>query len=163
MLEGSVQKAGEAVHINLQLIDTQSDGHLWAESYDRDLKDIFGVERDVAEKVAGALKATLMPEEAARVASVPTQNAEAYDLYLRALAYSQSSQRPIRADPGRDAAGDRIAAAGDRQGSEVCSGCGPARQGAHVVYVFRAGPERYAAEGGKRCRRSGPGRAAGSR
>ena len=88
MLEGSVQKAGEAVHINLQLIDTQSDGHLWAESYDRNLKDIFGVERDVAEKVAGALKATLMPEEAARVANVPTQNAEAYDLYLRALAFS---------------------------------------------------------------------------
>jgi TolB-like protein len=88
VLEGTVQKAGETVHINLQLIDTQSDGHLWAESYDRDLKDIFGVERDVAEKVAGALKATLIPEEAARVASVPTQNAEAYDLYLRALAYS---------------------------------------------------------------------------
>ena len=61
VLEGSVQKAGEAVHINLQLIDTQSDGHLWAESYDRDFKDIFGVERDVAEKVAGALKATLIP------------------------------------------------------------------------------------------------------
>src|SRR5262249_7332181 len=88
VLEGSVQKAGDIAHINLQLIDTQSDGHRGAESYDRDLKDIFGVERDVAEKVAGALKATLMPEEAARVASVPTQNAEAYDLYLRALAYS---------------------------------------------------------------------------
>ena len=58
VLEGSVQKAGEVVHINVQLIDTQSDGHLWAESYDRDLKDIFGVERDVAEKVAGALKAS---------------------------------------------------------------------------------------------------------
>jgi TolB-like protein/Flp pilus assembly protein TadD len=88
VIEGTVQKAGDAVHINLQLIDTQTDGHLWAESYDRELKDIFAVERDVAEKVAGALKATLMPEEAARVASVPTQNAEAYDLYLRALAFS---------------------------------------------------------------------------
>ena len=88
VIEGTVQKAGDAVHINLQLIDTQTDGHLWAESYDRELKDIFAVERDVAEKVAGALKATLMPEEAARVASVPTQNAEAYDFYLRALAFS---------------------------------------------------------------------------
>jgi TolB-like protein/Flp pilus assembly protein TadD len=88
VLEGTVQKAGEAAHINLQLIDTQTDGHLWAESYDRELKDIFAVERDVAEKVAGKLKATLMPEEAARVASVPTQDAEAYDLYLRALAFA---------------------------------------------------------------------------
>jgi TolB-like protein len=88
VLEGTVQKAGEAAHINLQLIDTRSDSHLWAESYDRELKDIFGVERDVAEKVAGALKATLMPEEAARVASVPTQDSAAYDLYLRALAFS---------------------------------------------------------------------------
>jgi TolB-like protein/Tfp pilus assembly protein PilF len=88
VIEGTVQKAGDAVHINLQLIDTQTDGHLWAESYDRELKDIFAVERDVAEKVAGALKATLMPEEAARVASIPTQDAQAYDLYLRALAFS---------------------------------------------------------------------------
>jgi len=88
VIEGTVQKAGDAVHINLQLIDTQTDSHLWAESYDRQLKDIFAVERDVAEKVAGALKATLMPEEVARVASVPTQDPEAYDLYLRALVFS---------------------------------------------------------------------------
>ena len=88
VLEGTVQKAGNAVHINLQLIDTSTDSHRWAESYDRELKDIFAVERDVAEKVAHALKATLMPEEAERVASVPTQNPEAYDLYLRALAYA---------------------------------------------------------------------------
>jgi serine/threonine-protein kinase len=88
VLEGTVQKAGEAAHINLQLIDTQTDTHLWAESYDRELKDIFAVERDVAEKVASALKATLMPEEAARVASVPTRDPRAYDLYLRALAFS---------------------------------------------------------------------------
>ncbi len=89
VLEGTVQKAGDVAHINLQLIDTQTDGHLWAQIYDGDLKDIFGVERDVAEKVAGALKATLMPEEAARVASVPTQDLEAYDLYLRALEFSR--------------------------------------------------------------------------
>lgn len=88
LLEGSVQRAGSAVHINLQLINAQDDNHLWAESYDREIKDIFGVERDVATKVADALKATLLPQEAARVASVPTQNQEAYDLYLRALAFA---------------------------------------------------------------------------
>ncbi len=87
VLEGSVQKAGEATHINVQLIDARSDTHLWAESYDRDLKNIFAVERDVAEKVADALKAQLLPEEAVRVASVPTRNSEAYDLYLRGLAH----------------------------------------------------------------------------
>ena len=88
LLEGSVQRAGDAVHINLQLINAHDDNHLWAESYDRPIKDIFGVERDVATKVAEALKATLLPEEAVHVANVPTQNAEAYDLYLRALAFS---------------------------------------------------------------------------
>ncbi len=87
VLEGSVQKAGAAVHINVQLLDARSDSHLWAESYDRDLKDIFGVQRDVAEKVADALKAQLLPAESARIASVPTQNPEAYDLYLRAEHY----------------------------------------------------------------------------
>jgi len=87
VLEGSVQRVGNAVHINVQLIDARNDAHLWAESYDRELKDIFGVERDVAEKVAEALKAKLMPEDVARVARVPTHDSEAYDLYLRALAH----------------------------------------------------------------------------
>lgn len=89
VLEGSVQKAGAAVHINVQLLDARSDSHLWAQSYDRDLKDVFGVQRDVAEKVADALKAQLLPAESARIASVPTQNPDAYDLYLRANAHFQ--------------------------------------------------------------------------
>ncbi|HEX3124230.1 MAG TPA: hypothetical protein VHQ21_13100 [Rhodanobacteraceae bacterium] len=85
VLEGSVQKAGDSVHINVQLIDTANDGHLWAQSYDRDLKDIFAVERDVAQNIADALKAQLRPQEAAQVAAVPTTNPAAYDLYLRAM------------------------------------------------------------------------------
>jgi TolB-like protein/Tfp pilus assembly protein PilF len=84
VLEGSVQKADGKVRINLQLIDAQSDSHLWAQNYDRDLKDVFAVQSDVAEKVADALKAQLLPAESARIASVPTQDPEAYDLYLRA-------------------------------------------------------------------------------
>jgi len=87
VLEGSVQRAGDTVHINLQLIDTQSDGHLWAESYDRDVKDIFAVERDIAQTVAGVLKAKLLPEEVERVGEVTTQNTEAHDLYLRGRVY----------------------------------------------------------------------------
>jgi TolB-like protein/Flp pilus assembly protein TadD len=84
VLEGSVQKADGKVRINLQLIDARSDSHLWAQNYDRDLKDVFAVQSDVAEKVADALKAQLLPAESARIASVPTQDPEAYDLYLRA-------------------------------------------------------------------------------
>jgi len=87
VLEGSVQRAGEQVHINLQLIDARDDSHLWAQSYDREIKDIFAVERDVAQSVADALKAQLMPAEAARVAAAPTQNPAAYDLYLRGMAH----------------------------------------------------------------------------
>lgn len=84
ILEGSVQKAGEQVHINVQLIRAATDEHVWAESYDRELKNIFGVEREIAETVAGELKANLLPQEKTELARVPTTNPEAYDLYLRA-------------------------------------------------------------------------------
>ena len=89
VLEGSVQRADGKVCINLQLIDARNDSHLWAQNYDRDLKDVFAVQSDVAEKVADALQAQLLPAESARIASVPTQNQEAYDLYLRANAHYQ--------------------------------------------------------------------------
>ena len=83
ILEGSVQKAGEAVHISVQLVDGRNDAHIWAESYDRELKNIFGVEREVAETVARQLKARLLPRETNELARVPTKNLQAYDLYLR--------------------------------------------------------------------------------
>ena len=78
VLEGGVQKADGKVRINLQLIDARSDSHLWAQNYDRDLKDVFAVQSDVAEKVADALKAQLLPAESARIASEPTKNPEAF-------------------------------------------------------------------------------------
>ena len=87
VLEGSVQKLGNTAHITLQLIDARSDTHLWAESYDRDLDDIFAIEREVAEQVGAALKARLLPEESARAAREPTKSPEAYDLYLRSLTH----------------------------------------------------------------------------
>jgi TolB-like protein/Flp pilus assembly protein TadD len=87
ILEGSVQKAGDQVLINVQLIDAKTDSHLWAESYTRDLTNIFGVEGEVAGKVADALKARLSPGEAAAVASVPTKDPAAYDAYLRGEHY----------------------------------------------------------------------------
>ena len=87
ILEGSVQKAGNAVHINVQLIGAAKDEHLWAESYNRALDDIFGVEGEVAQAVADALNAKLMPEENARTARAPTRNPEAHELYLQARAH----------------------------------------------------------------------------
>jgi serine/threonine-protein kinase len=84
ILEGSVQRSGNQVLINVQLIDAATDHHLWAEAYPRTLENIFGVEGEVAQKVADALKAKLTPVEAASVARAPTQNAAAYDLFLKA-------------------------------------------------------------------------------
>jgi TolB-like protein/tetratricopeptide (TPR) repeat protein len=84
VLEGSVQKAGGKARINVRLVDANTGAQLWAESYDGDLGDVFGVERDVAEKVAAALKARLLPGETQLVASVPTRVPAAFDAFLRA-------------------------------------------------------------------------------
>src|SRR5215471_4699878 len=83
LLEGSVQKAGNAVHINVQLIKAATDEHLWAESYDRELQNIFGVEGEVAGKIAEALDAKLSGAEEKALAVKPTSNVAAYDAYLQ--------------------------------------------------------------------------------
>jgi TolB-like protein/Flp pilus assembly protein TadD len=83
ILEGSVQRAGDRVLINLQLIDARSDAHLWAESYERQVADVFSVEREVAGAVATALRAKLVPAQVAGMGRAPTANPEAYDLFLR--------------------------------------------------------------------------------
>jgi TolB-like protein len=84
ILEGSVQKAGDEVLINVQLIDTQTDGHIWAKAYTRTLTNVFGVEGDVAEQIATALKAKLSPAETARLASDMSANPAANNLFLKA-------------------------------------------------------------------------------
>lgn len=84
ILEGSVQKQGNIVLIDVRLIDARNAAHLWAQSYERRLDHIFGVEGEVAEQVASALLARLSTGESARLAEVPTSNEEAYDLFLHA-------------------------------------------------------------------------------
>jgi TolB-like protein/class 3 adenylate cyclase len=84
VLEGSVQKAGERVRIIVQLIDAINDKHLWAESYSRDIKDVFDIQSEVAREVAKALKAEINPDARRIIDSKPTDNPEAYDLYLKA-------------------------------------------------------------------------------
>jgi len=83
ILEGAVQRAGDKVRVNVQLIDAQTDSHLWAKSYDRELRDVLSVESEVAEEIADALKANLSPNESKVMAAPRTQNTEAYDLFLR--------------------------------------------------------------------------------
>ncbi|MEO6133076.1 MAG: tetratricopeptide repeat protein, partial [Saprospiraceae bacterium] len=84
ILEGSVQKSGNKLRITAQLINAQSDEHLWAEKYDVELKDIFQVQSDVSELIALSLKATLTAFQKSRIEKKPTENLEAYNLYLRA-------------------------------------------------------------------------------
>ena len=86
ILEGSVQKAGDQVRVTVQLIRAASDSHIWAETYDRKLTDIFAVQTDVAENIAKSLRAKLSPAERQAVEAKPTENPEAYDAYLRGQA-----------------------------------------------------------------------------
>jgi len=85
VLEGSVRRAGGKVRLTAQLIETRTNTHLWAETYDRDLADVFAIQSDIAQQIAAALKAKLAPEEKARLDARPTTNSEAYVLYLTAL------------------------------------------------------------------------------
>ncbi len=88
ILEGSVQKSGDAVRISVRLIKATNDSQLWADTFDRKLTDIFSVETDVAKAIADQLQAKLTGQEEEVIASKPTDNPEAYDAYLRGLAYS---------------------------------------------------------------------------
>ncbi len=87
ILEGSVQKAADQVRVNMQLINAQTDSHLWADTYDRKLTDIFGVESEIAKRIADSLQAKLTGREEQTLAVKPTNNPEAYDAYLRGLAF----------------------------------------------------------------------------
>src|ERR1700693_914611 len=83
VLEGSVQKAADKVRVNVQLIDARADSHLWAKTYDRDIKDVFAVESEVAQEIADSLQAKLSPAEASTLATAPTKDTAAYDLFLK--------------------------------------------------------------------------------
>jgi serine/threonine protein kinase/Tfp pilus assembly protein PilF len=88
ILEGSVQKAGDAVRVNVQLIKAATDSHLWADTIDRKVTDILSVESEVAKAIADQLRAKLTGQEEEVIAAKPTDNLQAYDAYLRGLAYT---------------------------------------------------------------------------
>src|SRR5262245_408275 len=87
ILEGSVQKAADQVRVNVQLINAQTDSHVWADTYDRKLTDIFGIESEIAKRIAESLQAKLTGREEQALTVKPTNNPEAYDAYLRGLAF----------------------------------------------------------------------------
>ncbi|MCH8025120.1 MAG: hypothetical protein IIB43_10500, partial [Candidatus Marinimicrobia bacterium] len=95
ILEGTVRRHGNRVRITGQLIDARTDEHLWAETYDRELTDIFAIQSEVARNIAAALKAILSPEEKERIEQPPTASIEAYDLYLkgRSLFYTYEKSK----------------------------------------------------------------------
>jgi TolB-like protein/Tfp pilus assembly protein PilF len=98
IVEGSVQKSGDYVRINVQLLKASDDTHLWAETFDRKLTDIFSVESEVAKAIADQLRAKLTGQEAQVIAAKPTNNTEAYDAYLRGLAYAlKPAPMPVEA------------------------------------------------------------------
>jgi TolB-like protein/cytochrome c-type biogenesis protein CcmH/NrfG len=105
VLEGSVQKSSGKVRVNVQLIDVRADTHLWARTYDRDIKDVFAVESEVSQEIADALQAKLSPDEANTLAAAPTKDPEAYDLFLRGESEqreAESSRKPEAFDRAAD-------------------------------------------------------------
>src|SRR5262252_8163998 len=98
ILEGTVQRAGDKVRVNVQLIDARADRHLWAKSYDRDFKDVLAVESEVAAQIADALKANLSPSESHALAAARTENTEAYDFFLRGQYEFHQAESSLAAD-----------------------------------------------------------------
>ena len=105
ILEGSVQKAADQVRVNVQLVNALTDTHLLADTYERKLTDIFGVESEIAKRIASSLQAKLTGREEQALALKPTNNPEAYDTYLRGLAFEVRSLYSSGTGPSLEAAG----------------------------------------------------------
>src|SRR6185369_5757225 len=93
VLTGTLRRAGNRLRINAQLIDTRTDFPLWSERFDREMKDVFEVQDEMARKIAEALRVTLSPEELEAMSIKPTENLQAYDLYLRGKRYARRQTR----------------------------------------------------------------------
>lgn len=93
VLGGSLRRAGSRLRINTQLVDTSTDFPIWSERYDREMKDVFELQDEIASRIAQALRITLSPQEQEALAAKPTENLQAYDLYLRGKSYARRLQR----------------------------------------------------------------------
>jgi TolB-like protein len=131
LLEGTVQKARDRVRVIVQLIDAGSDNHVWSETYDRELKDVFGVQSEIAQSIASALKAKLSPSETHSLGESPTRDPEAYQAYLKA-GYFQREATSGNGDPAIAVAAGGETVFGSRyQGSFLCP-----RLGTDVLHPF---------------------------
>ena len=99
VVEGTVQRAADKVRVNVQLIDARADTHLWAKSYDRDIKDVFAVESEVSQEIADALQAKLSPNEANTLATAPTKDPEAYDSFLKGEYEEREAESSLKPEP----------------------------------------------------------------
>ena len=128
LLEGSVRRSGDQVRVTAQLIDVQSDRHLWAKTYDRQLKDVFAIQAELATEIAQSLQATLSPQVRSELARIPTQNMAAYELLLRQAAINRDGmlrpnvkqmieqlQQAVKLDPGLAIAWARLGTMHARQ------------------------------------------------
>jgi serine/threonine protein kinase len=100
VLGGSLRRAGNRLRINTQLMDAKTDFPVWSERYDREMADVFEVQDEIARKIASALRITLSPQEQQELAARPTENLQAYDLYLRGKSYARRLTRQDRGDAG---------------------------------------------------------------
>ena len=98
VVEGTVQRAADKVRVNVQLIDARADSHLWAKTFDRELKDVFAVESEVSQEIADALQAKLSSHETNTLATAPTRNPDAYDLFLKGEYEQSAAESSLRAD-----------------------------------------------------------------
>ncbi|HSG82918.1 MAG TPA: tetratricopeptide repeat protein [Gemmatimonadota bacterium] len=130
VVEGSIQRAGDQVRVSVQLIDAQTDRHLWAETYESELTpaNIFAIQNDIARQVAGSLRATLTPEVQVRLATRPTESLQAYDLYTRGRYLHHRPQSGTQS-------GLEDAAGLFRQAIEADSGFAPAYAGLADIYL----------------------------
>ena len=103
VLEGSVQRAANKVRVNVQLIDARADSHLWAKTYDRDMKDVFAIQSEVAQEIADSLQAKLSPAEANALATAPTRDTGAYDLFLKAEFHQRAATVSLRPESFNEA------------------------------------------------------------
>jgi TolB-like protein/class 3 adenylate cyclase len=102
VVEGSVQRAGNRIRVNAQLIDARTDAHLWAQTYDRELSDVFAIQSEIARAIADQLQASLSPKEEAALDSKPTENVAAYDLYLQATQIGRTRASSIGSGGAED-------------------------------------------------------------
>src|SRR5207237_6256307 len=99
LLEGSVQRAANRVRVNAQLIDARTDAHLWAQTYDRDLADVFAIQGEIAKAIAEQLQAKLSPNEKKAIEQPPTTDLAAFDLYSRAKSLVLTATFSLAAEP----------------------------------------------------------------